>query len=279
MNSKPLRAFLNNTAILTVLIAAANAAEKSGPVTDKSRYHLFNPTPAELMRPMSTDRPDRTESPFTVDAGRVQIEMDIANWTRDRSEDSLVLGGMNLKFGLLHNVDIQFVFGGFQSIEDGAEGVGDLETRLKINLWGNDGGKTAFAVMPFIKWPTAADGVGDNDSIEGGIIFPLAIELSEGVGLGLMYELDILKDDDGSGYHADHIATATVGFDLTEKLGMYLEVAAEFPGEKVGDFVAVASVGWTFSPTENLQWDLGANFGLNDAAPDFNPFLGVSLRF
>jgi hypothetical protein len=279
MNTSYLRLNLRELVVLIAMIASADAAEKSGPAADKSRYHLFNPVPAELMRPMSTDRPDRTESPFTVDAGHVQIEMDIANWTRDRSDDSFIFGGTNLKFGLLHNVDIQFVFGGHQSIEDGTDGVGDLETRLKINLWGNDGGKTAFAVMPFVKWPTASDGVGDNDSIEGGVIFPLAIELSESVGLGLMYEIDILKDSDGSGYHADHVATATVGFDLTEKLGMYLEAAAEFPSKKEGDFAAIASVGWTFSPTENLQWDLGANFGLNNAAPDFDPFLGLSVRF
>ena len=31
------------------------------------------------------------------------------------------------------------------------DGVGDLTTRLKINLWGDDGGTTAFAIMPFIK--------------------------------------------------------------------------------------------------------------------------------
>ena len=36
---------------------------------DKRHYHLFNPTPRELLREMSTDRPDVTESAFTVDAG------------------------------------------------------------------------------------------------------------------------------------------------------------------------------------------------------------------
>ena len=62
-------------------------------------------------------------------------------------------------------------------------------------------------------------------------------------------------------------------------LGMYVEGVAVFPGTSAGDFVAQADIGWTYSPNENLQWDIGANFGLNDAAPDFNPFLGVSIRF
>ncbi|WP_375396658.1 hypothetical protein [uncultured Sphingomonas sp.] len=36
---------------------------------DKSQYTLFDPTPRAAMRPFSTDRPDTTESPYTVDAG------------------------------------------------------------------------------------------------------------------------------------------------------------------------------------------------------------------
>lgn len=36
---------------------------------DKRNYTLFNPTPTAQMREMSTDHPDKTESPYTVDAG------------------------------------------------------------------------------------------------------------------------------------------------------------------------------------------------------------------
>src|SRR5262245_66185319 len=54
---------------------------------DKSIYDLFHPTPNELMREMSTDRPDQTESPYTVDAGHFQVEMDLVSggFDRDRS--------------------------------------------------------------------------------------------------------------------------------------------------------------------------------------------------
>src|SRR5687767_13300570 len=42
---------------------------------DKSQYTLFNPVPRDMRRELSPDRPDRTESPFTVDAGHVQVEL------------------------------------------------------------------------------------------------------------------------------------------------------------------------------------------------------------
>jgi hypothetical protein len=37
---------------------------------------------AAPLHELSTDRPDRTESPYTVDRGRVQVEMDFANGPR-----------------------------------------------------------------------------------------------------------------------------------------------------------------------------------------------------
>ena|SRR5215510_2955361 len=39
-------------------------------------------------------------------------------------------------------------------------GVGDLFLRTKINLWGDDGGKSAFALIPYVKAPIAPLGIG-----------------------------------------------------------------------------------------------------------------------
>src|SRR5678815_4094255 len=84
---------------------------------DKSRYHLFNPTPLEYMREMSTDRPDKKESAYTVDAGHFQFETDLVSYTRERDRsgggdmrtDAYAIAPVNLKLGLLNNVDLQIV--------------------------------------------------------------------------------------------------------------------------------------------------------------------------
>ncbi|MEO8821382.1 MAG: hypothetical protein ABI267_05890 [Ginsengibacter sp.] len=44
--------------------------------SSKSGYTIFNPTPKKLMRDFETDRPDVTESAYTVDAGHFQLETD-----------------------------------------------------------------------------------------------------------------------------------------------------------------------------------------------------------
>jgi hypothetical protein len=81
-------------AVLTALLALGSPQRQAGspeaslpagsPTPDpreKWQSHLFHPTPRQLMRELSTDRPDRTESPYTADAGHFQLEMDFFNYT------------------------------------------------------------------------------------------------------------------------------------------------------------------------------------------------------
>jgi len=64
--------------LLTGLLASGSQVVcASDPAPDKSSFHFFNPTPRSLMRELSTDRPDKTESAYTVDAGHFQIESDL----------------------------------------------------------------------------------------------------------------------------------------------------------------------------------------------------------
>lgn len=81
---------------------------------DKRGYTIFNPVPDDLMRELAPDRPDKTESPYTVDAGHFQLEMDVANLTLDDSNGVRTrawnVAPFNVKIGLLNKVDLQFVF-------------------------------------------------------------------------------------------------------------------------------------------------------------------------
>src|SRR5271170_3655999 len=147
---------IKKTVIVATVCAAAfdtDAQETNSVPPDKSSYNLFNPVPENLMRDLSPDRPDETESPYTVDAGHCQLEMDFANFTYDKTDGTTTkawdVGDFNFKAGLLNNVDVQFVYDNYLNVrtEDSSgksttrSGFGDFTTRLKINLWGDDGGK------------------------------------------------------------------------------------------------------------------------------------------
>lgn len=269
------------------------AADKS---TNKWKYNLFNPTPKELMRGLNTDRPDKTESAYTVDAGHFQIEMDLLTYTyerydTDRSSDtrtqSWSVAPINLKVGLFNNVDLQMVFDNYtqQSTKDLAtgeqdetSGIGDITTRLKINIWGNDGGKTAFGIMPFIKAPTNSSDLGNN-AVEGGVIFLLAVALPYGWDMGAMTEYDFVRDNVTTGYETEFVNTITFGHDIIGKLGGYLEFFSSVSTQNDSEWVGTVDVGFTYALTETIQLDCGCNFGVTRAADDYNPFMGISMLF
>ena len=47
----------------------------------RNQYWLLYPTPPDQMRSFSTDRPTKSNVPYTVDAGHFQYETDLVNYT------------------------------------------------------------------------------------------------------------------------------------------------------------------------------------------------------
>ena len=245
------------------------------------------------MRELQTDRPDKTESPFTVDAGHFQVEADILNYAYDRHNaartdtrvETVSIAPMNLKVGLRNDVDLQLGLETYLSVRthDLASGTvqrnrgfGDVLLRAKWNAWGNDGGATAFGVMPYLKLPTNQDNL---NSAEGGVILPFALELPAGWSMGLMTQLDLIRDVNGSGYHPEFLNSITFGHDIVGNLAGYVEFFSAASTESGADWVGTLDIGLTFGLTEDIQLDGGVNIGVTRAAADINPFIGISWRF
>ena len=280
-------------AAFSCLLAAAGVAaaeEAVKPLPEKGGYNLFHPTPRGLMRELTPDRPDKTESPYTVDAGHIQLEMDVATFTLNRSDDMRIeswnIAPVNFKIGLLNTVDLQLIFENYLHVrtEDRQahkkttqSGVGDLTTRLKINLWGNDGGRTAFGLLPFVKFPTNTDHLG-NSAVEGGVFFPLAVKLPAGWDLGLETGSSFLRNGQDRGYHAEFVNMVTVGHDLVGKLGGYLEFFSSISTEPASSWVGTVDLGLTYGLTDNIQLDAGVNLGVTRSADDVEVFTGFTVR-
>jgi hypothetical protein len=268
---------------LCALVCGAGFGVAGETQTDKTRFSLFNPTPQALLRELSTDRPDLTESPYTVDAGHAQLEMDLVSFARDRHTEerdggtqSWAFANTNFKLGLTNWCDLQLVVPVHQHDRGGARGFGDTTIRLKANCWGNDGGTTALAVMPFVKVPTASSGLGNN-AVEGGLIIPFAAELPGDWKFGAMVEVDFLADDEGSGFQTAFVASVTFSHAIAGDLSGYLELANTAGRETA--WSATFNSGLTLGLGENIQLDAGVNLGLTRAADDVTAFAGISYRF
>ena len=279
--------------LLCGLIRAGwGADEDTGkPPPDKSAYNLFNPTPLELMRELTPDRPDKTESPCTVDAGHFQLELDFANYTEDNADgvrtETWNVAPVNLKVGVLNNVDVQFILDDYlhtRTVDHAAgttttqSGFGDFTTRVKINLWGNDGGPTAFGVMPFVKFPTNTDHLG-NDAVEGGVIFPLAVKLPGNWDMGMETAATVLQNSGNSREHAEFINSVTFDHTILGKLSGYCEFFSSVSTERGASWVGTVDVGLEYLVTKDVQLDCGCNVGVTHAADDVNPFAGITVRY
>lgn len=229
------------------------------------------------LRPLSTDRPDATESPYTVDKGHFQFELEMASATFDGADKSYGFAELNGKYGVGTNTDIQFVLPMHQHVAGGPEGFGDMQVRIKHNLWGNDGGDTALGIMPFIQLPTGNGGL-SSDEVEGGIILPLAVGGSRGWNYGFQVEADLVADDRGDGHHFSFLASATAAYEVNERTGVFLEIVGIAGEGSDATTEAYFNTGMTWAKEENLQFDAGIRVGLTDESEDFTPFVGVSLK-
>ena len=276
-----------------MVCASCALAQSPPPDTDKGQHHLFNPAPRELWRNLSADRPDVTESPYTVDPGAIQLEMSFVDYKYDshnkdaNTVESWAIGdATTLKFGLLHNMDIQFVASLYTEERtrpdvgpvSTLDGFSDLAIRLKINFWGNESGDTALGILPILKIPTGTSL--SNGKVEAGVAVPFSWLITESLNLGLMGQLDLQYNDGSGDYDLAFLTSAVLGFDIVGPLGGYTELVGIAVTTGTSDYEASFSTGLTYAVVEaRVVLDVGASFGLTRAATDFQLFTGITVRF
>ncbi|RZA00244.1 MAG: transporter, partial [Proteobacteria bacterium] len=235
---------------------------------------------------------NKTESPYTVDAGHLQVETDFLTYTKDRDSKEEALETRqsflvsNLKVGLTANLDFQVSLSPYDieksrlggKREEG-RGFGDTVVRFKYNFLGNDEGPIALALMPFLKIPTAHEILERNSRAEVGIIFPIALKLPHEMDLGLMFQLNRAQNENLDGVHAALISSATLEHKILGDLSGYLEFYGEASAEEEAGWIATGDAGFVYELSPTLHVDAGVAVGLTAAADDFNGFSGFSVRF
>lgn len=290
------KSFQGSAAGLLLSLAAlgANAQETNSIPPDKSSYNIFNPTPDEYMREMSPDRPDKTDSPYTVDAGHFQLEMDFVNFTYDATTTAhgnlktkdYQIAPMNVKVGVLNNMDFQLVLSPYQwqRTEDNTTGTiekdsgfGDITPRVKVNLIGNDGGFFALALIPFVKIPTAQDRLGDG-AVEGGVGIPYAFDVPNW-DVGFQTTVSINHDAVGNDYHAEFNNSVSLGHAVIGKLSYHVEFFSSVSTEQNSDWAGTFDTWVTYQANKNLCLDAGVYIGVTQSADDWHPWVGMTWRY
>ena len=272
--------------------AAPLGAPASPPAADKSDYTLFDPTPNAALRTFSPDRPTKSNGPITVDAGRFQYETDLVSYLHSNvggvTTRTYVALDPTLKIGLTRRVDLELQFNGYTSTRvsdpgagstlSRADGAGDLVVRTKVNLFGNDSGAVAMALLPYVKLPTAARTLGNNE-VEGGLIVPLSMTLPAGFALTVMPEIDVLKNNNDRGKHVNFTGVVSLGYRINKQWTVFAELYSAVGADAHTQPVYTADVAVAYLLTETVQLDVGVNAGLNRNAPNLQLYTGISQRF
>ncbi len=273
----------------------ASEAAASAPAPDKSEYSLLNPTPGDQMRAFTPERPTLALVPFTVDAGHFQYESDLFNYTHT---NYLGVGTINyltadptIKLGLTNWIDFEVELNGYLNASthdnrtgaliSNGHGFGDTLIKIKFNVFGNDGGTFALALMPIVKVPSAAPGLG-NGLVEGGVVAPFQINLPQDYTLILQTEIDALKNASNNSRHANFASLASLSHALpfiSKDLSATLEFFSSAGTDSDMPAFYTFDVGLAYLILPNVQLDVGANFGLTKASPDVNVYTGISARF
>ena len=188
----------------------------------------------------------------------------------------------NYKLGLSKRADIQLVVPAYvnnstreqstSKIISRNGGFDDITLRYKYNLWGYAGGKTALAALPFISFPTSSFA---QNGVQGGIVFPFAWQIKEGLDFGSQAAMDIVKEEDNN-YYCDFLYSATCGKSISTEAGVFIEGVAAFSHYNNNTDV-YANGGIIYSISPNFNADAGINYGINSSAGNIF-FTGFSIR-
>jgi hypothetical protein len=274
--------------------AMADDLPSTGPAPDKSIYSLLNPVPTDQMRDMETDRPDRTNTPNTIDAGHLQLESGISDLTFFRHgsarNDLISAGEEDLRVGIFNRMEISLAATLFNSVPVPSattgsptrhEGVGDLFLGGTVNLWGDDAGDrvwaTSLGLQPIFKLPTAASKIG-NGHFETFFGIPFLVNLPAGAHLGaetvVSDERNTSDDGNVTGWQNMFAVDRTFfGFDI------YVEYWSHLTSEQHRKAQQSIDTGFTCSLSDSVVLDTGFNFGLNGATSDFEWVTGISIRY
>ena len=236
-----------------------------------------------------TDRPGKNASACTVPHGAFQLEADLISWTRldfqGSRSDTLLYANPTIKYGLTASTDIEANIATYETLRtrdasgvSTINGVGDLYLRIKQRLTASDA-KAQFAVIPYIKLPTAKLGIG-NRKLEGGLVATGVFTLSHDYSLTFTPEIDDLENADLQGHHVQLSAAVSLAKTLSSKLTANAEIWTAQNYDPAGTVRQYSVDGaLAYAAATDLQFDAGVNVGLNRLTPGVQAYIGAAKRF
>jgi hypothetical protein len=238
---------------------------------------------------LATDRPDFTEASTTVGRGMAQVELGYT-YFRDENEGTVdqvhTYPEMLWRIGILQDwLELRIAhtqvsqYTDFAILPDeNAAGGGDLYLGVKLALTDQEGWLPEMALVPQMFVPVGHAAFTANETLPG-INWLYGWDVTETFSIGASTQGNKRIEDSGNEYF-QFAQSITFNFALGEHLGSYIEWFVLAPsGAEEALPEHYLDGGFTFPLTDNLQFDVRAGVGLNQAAVNFFSGTGMGVRF
>ena len=271
---------------LALVLSPAAVVHSAGPLFQWPDVEVPAGGP-DLDEPLETDRPDFTESSSTVGRGVLQIESGYT-FTHDEQAgtrtDTHSLGEFLFRYGLVHDwLELRLTVMPLvertevRSRTETNGGVDDLVLGVKTWLTAQDAWRPEMALIGSLSVPTGSSAFTADEPLPGvNWLFGWDVDdrLATGGSAGAYRAVD--DDDD------DYLLTTyswTASYEFTDALRAYFEWFALVPhSSRTTETEHYLDGGPVYLLSKDVQLDLRAGVGLNDAAADLFTGVGLSVR-
>jgi hypothetical protein len=243
----------------------------------------------DLSEPLVTDRPDFTEAAVTVGRGVVQFEGGYT-FTYDDSSggkihehsfpELLMRAGMfadwfELRVGWNYGASAETVFG---AGDENLAGADDLYLGFKLALTPQEGCLPETGVIVQMTVPTGSPEFTAHEVLPG-VNYLYAWDVNDFFSVAGSTQANRAIDPNGEEFFVEFAQSLTTGYSLTDRWSAYAEWFMFAPaGAETAQNQQYFNGGFTYLITDNIQWDIRAGVGLNEAADDFFTGSGLSVR-
>jgi hypothetical protein len=222
---------------------------------------------------IQTDRPDQTETPFTVAKNHFQMETGFSFEQTDSVTKTFSEPSILFKFGLSDHFEIG-VITEFTTIQSGetVTGLNPVTLRFKEKIRDEKGILPTTSFIGYLSVPHLASKEFVSTYFAPAFRFTMQHTLSDKFSLGY----NVGAEWDGESAEAVFIYTLTTGFSINEKIGTYAEMYGFAPQHSIADHRV--DFGFNYLMKKNILFDLSGGLGITDNAPDYYAAVGFSFR-
>lgn len=224
--------------------------------------------------PIQADRPDQTETPFTVPARHMQVEAGFSYEKENNNAYSYTLPSLLVKFGLSKTFELGIVAEYKRLHESGvrSDGLPPLTLRFKNQVTQEHGIIPATSFIGYLSVPGLATKGFAATYYAPAFRFTMQHTLSEKFSIG--YNLGASWD--GETPEPSFLYTFTTGYAVSPKLGAYAELYGFIAQRSGADHRF--DLGMTCLLKPNCMIDLSGGAGISKDSPEYYVALGFSFR-